>query len=903
MSHNKILQTELNRKNSNAAPVPGPWPWYVLFLIGYTVSGFLPWLMIAWGLYQRGRKGTAGTVLAVNFMVLICTGWWMMTLKLVWSWVSIWAYGFNSVWIVTAIIYQKSIFGGCPRRYHVHDWKVWVKPIVIGAIIGFCIGTIFSIIPAFESRVHMKETLDSLDRQTVLWSFFSYSFIGLIGGLVLGLWWAGEGKRFRISHVITYLSAFVLTICFSYLLWWLLQFVLHKGSGEGVFQMNRSNWAVIPPWTSGVKKFLIDIEKYNMMPLIVIPLLLGAPSRMRDFAKRSLLIPLTFIISLPMVFTSHLWWEMIQDQVIYEINSDDPVTQSSAFDLAEILITRYPNHLQWPHIAEKLARFRYKNERFKQSRLIYKQLIDKHQNSFQWYWTVKRARAAVVNPGFGKLASATQLQIPMVDYQTYLTHNWMALLSVIRYWEGADTPESEVVIRLKELSKSSDKIQLPPLINLAALDDAATSFGYDMILFRSDLARIRELIKAGFPVIHQNYKYFNILFGIDDNRSAIYAYSFAQLSKRLRNENRREAKEILAIKKEGQGESQKRLMHIANESYIEYSTDYWQNPSLRYFGPISAIIVPRNKIEKVAKVLNEPFNKLKDQSDGYLASLIALSYLNHGDPMYAIEWAKIGAEKIDDPLPSYVAYLARVWWESRNKISMRNLRLEIQFPELTEIFDYFNALENKLFLQKAQKDFEQGFNDNDLPWIVVQEYLPLLDRSAPDELNQISKLMHMRVSFDPSSYLDWIFLANISEWADDLSGSVHALKGAISSNPTDSDTKIRLAFEYVQLKQYEAAKNILKKIDPGKERYEADYHFCLGALAEWEGDTDTALEKYAVALGMRRYKPIYHLRYGKLLMKQGYPEKARAYLEWAARTEAKNTSRNEALNLLAKMNK
>ncbi|MEJ2165510.1 MAG: hypothetical protein P8X90_08270 [Desulfobacterales bacterium] len=54
---------------------------------------------------------------------------------------------------------------------------------------------------------------------------------------------------------------------------------------------------------------------------------------------------------------------------------------------------------------------------------------------------------------------------------------------------------------------------------------------------------------------------------------------------------------------------------------------------------------------------------------------------------------------------------------------------------------------------------------------------------------------------------------------------------------------------------------------------------------------------------MRRYKPIYHLRYGELLMAQGYADKARPYLEWAARTDAENTLKNEAAASLAKMDK
>jgi hypothetical protein len=144
-----------------------------------------------------------------------------------------------------------------------------------------------------------------------------------------------------------------------------------------------------------------------------------------------------------------------------------------------------------------------------------------------------------------------------------------------------------VGIKLKGLSKSTDKIELNPLVNFEGLDDAARSLGYEMLLFRSDLNQVRALIEAGIPVIHQHYRSFNILIEIDGSRSAVCGYSFSKLSRRLRHEDRKEAKEILALEAEGHGESQKRLAHIANESYIEYSTAYWQNPSLVYMGPLT----------------------------------------------------------------------------------------------------------------------------------------------------------------------------------------------------------------------------------------------------------------------------------------------------------------------------
>lgn len=170
MSNHAASQTKSDHGNPDPTSISGPWPWYVLVFIGYAVSGFFPWVMIAWGLYRRDRKSAAGWILAVNLVILICSGWLMLTLKMVWWWLTILALSFNFAWTVAAVAYQLLAWGAAGRRYHLQEWKSWIKPIVIGLIIGFCIGTIFSIIPAIENRIPMKETLDSLDRQIVLWS-------------------------------------------------------------------------------------------------------------------------------------------------------------------------------------------------------------------------------------------------------------------------------------------------------------------------------------------------------------------------------------------------------------------------------------------------------------------------------------------------------------------------------------------------------------------------------------------------------------------------------------------------------------------------------------------------------------------------------------------------------------
>jgi tetratricopeptide (TPR) repeat protein len=130
---------------------------------------------------------------------------------------------------------------------------------------------------------------------------------------------------------------------------------------------------------------------------------------------------------------------------------------------------------------------------------------------------------------------------------------------------------------------------------------------------------------------------------------------------------------------------------------------------------------------------------------------------------------------------------------------------------------------------------------------------------------------------------------------------VEALAGAISCNPMHTDSKLKLAFGNVLLGRFSAAAAVLKGIDSNKIRFDADYPFCLGAIAEWRGNANEALENYKTAIEMRRYKPVYHLSYGRLLLKQGRHAEARKVLAWAALIDAGDSVRNEAQKLLSKI--
>ncbi|UCF94842.1 MAG: hypothetical protein JSW39_12045, partial [Desulfobacterales bacterium] len=250
---------------------PGPWPWYALLMAGLTLSGFFPWLMVAWAFYRRGRKGAAVLALLVNLALSVWVGWGLGTAKLAWWWLTGCAHLFNLTWAFAAWLVQRKICGPAAPRYDWRRCQSWITPLGAGLVIGVCVAAAFSIVPAFENRIALQQTIDSLDRETVLWDFFKNSFWGAGAGLLLGFWWAGASRRFRTPHVINFLAALLLTLPAWYLMGYLLDFLMHKGdlTGRGAFDF--SAWSVVPPWTSGFRQFLLQLELLGILSLVVVP--------------------------------------------------------------------------------------------------------------------------------------------------------------------------------------------------------------------------------------------------------------------------------------------------------------------------------------------------------------------------------------------------------------------------------------------------------------------------------------------------------------------------------------------------------------------------------------------------------------------------------------------------------
>ena len=895
----KEKRSEMTDPNENSKTPPGPWPWYVLFVLGYCFTGLLPWLFALWAAFRRGMRRTAVIGLVPNLAVYGLMSWYAVESRAVWQWISASIFVVNLLWTAGAWFFQRRVLGAAPSRYVWSERSLWIPRLAMGLATGVCLAVIVGIPGALSRKQEMWAARDVLDRDSVLWIILQNSWKGVPLGLLLGAWWAGEGRRFRISHIVTFLSAWWIAPLFSVFSGLLLAFLFMKGSfsAGSVFQL--PDWAPIPPWIAGWSRALMRSDGSPLFAYLVISLLFGAVSRLRDFFKRLLWLPAVLLLSLPFICLSHEWWSVFQAQIIYDMSSPVESVRSAACERAATLLLRYPDHLRWPAIAGITARRQYEAGRFDAARTLYETTSRRFAGVNQWRWEVKTAEAAVASTRFGDSGAAVRMDIPMVDSESYLTHNWMALLCVIRYWEGPKASDSDVKIRLKALSKSDDKIELPPLTEIAEFDDAVRSLNYRMAILPMDLAGLKSLIAAGVPVVIADRSAFRVVYGFDDSRCAMLFYGFDALSYQTIQEGRREAKEILAVKDERGSENKERLDRIRLEAEGEYGVSAPEDPALKHRAPFMLAIYPESDAGRLSKALGRPIDAMLAESDAYLAALIGLTFLRHADPVAALEWAKTGSRQVSSPFPMHVAHLSRLYWQSREKRVRTRLPLEDQFPELKAVEATFDAPETRAFLDDARRGFEADFEEGKLPGILLEAFERTLLPNDPDDRILLARLGEMRVAIDSSDVEGWRMLTKTYEQTGNAQGRIRALEGLAGAEPLNFNAKLDLAFALAIQGEIPGTESTIKTIDTKRVRFNPDYPFCRGAVSEWKGERSEALRYYKEAIDMRRYKPAYHLRYGRLLLAEGRHEEAEKALRWAARIDAAGDAKEEASKLLA----
>jgi tetratricopeptide (TPR) repeat protein len=894
----KRLSYESDEKEPNASK----YPWYVYLIGGYSLTGLFSWYLLARQFWIHRRRQAAACVLGINIAIFAVIYWSAFKANVAWWRLETSFLVFNLAWSFSAWCTQYKLYGPCQRRLNVHQWKKWLTPLAIAIAIGASISVAINLMPAISQRFSATYAEGMAPRSLVLWKFFTGLPVGLSMGALLGLWWAGE-RRFSTSHITSFLFGLCLVAAAQIPVYALWLFLVHGADKVSLNMLAQETWKLVPYGTGGWRQFLIMLDKFDYIGFVVVGLLFGAPDRIRAFLKRAaVVIPIIVVFTLPLMLFAQEGWKLIQGQIVYQLASPVQKHRDSAFSWLEVMLKRFPNHSNWPYLALRLADYRNEKGEIDASRKYYQEIIHRFGNDNEWKAIADKSRAIVAAPKFGQKTHGKQLAIPVASYQTHLTQNWMALMSILRYLNGPQIPESDIAIHLMDISKSEDRIDLPKLTDLADLDDAAISMGYEVLIMPSDPDTAKRLIENDIPVLLPVFRSFYLLYGFDDSRSVIKAYCFGQLSSKVKHRVANEVSEILLVEAEGKGESEKRIRRIALEAQCEWPLSQWEENAFSDAAPLMAVVYTVDRQPGIDRILGNTPEFNKQRHGGYLAALIGLSFANRGDPMACFQWAQKGAQMVGGSFPLHVAYIGQSLWETRTRNIGVNIGLMDKFTVLSEPVAFFNAPSTAAFAKQARERFSQDLKSGQVPWNIRSALISLLDHTDPEQRAQLIELVQYDLTRHPSNKKQWHRLADLYALEGDMQAMSKALMGACSAGKWDAKAKLSLAAAYVKAGRVDRVEELLKRIDPQKVPYEADYPYCLGVVAEAKGRVKAALRHYETAIDLCRYRPDYHLRYAKLLiMDQGYSDAAQKALVWAARIDSDNKIREEAIDLLSKI--
>lgn len=877
------------------APPLGPWPWYVHAAVCLAMTGAFNWLMLGLAFYQRERKQRGVFIGLAALAFFTGCGAAVRIVALPW---------YQALWILYACsflmglgawLYQRMELPPPSPRFQGAGWRDRLAPFAMGMLLGACVGMMFMVLFTVHEFAHVFETSESMSRETIIHIVFAKWPYSLLFGLALGLWWAGEGERFSVAHVVAFFTApFVIGVMWVALI---MPINTMTTSGFEATLAAASEGALTPPWARGVYTPSFYNQFATLMGMTPL-LLIGAPRRVRDMLKRCLLVTLgLFACHMSVYHTTIQWWELKQSKIMEEIYSPDEGARASAFADAQYLLKAYPDAMQWPKIALPTARYLYEQGAHESARALYEQLARRFEHNNRWRNFAREAKGILASPGFAKTAPAQRLDIPVPDTESYLSPNWMALLSVFRYWKGEATPDSEVKIALKRVSLSDEKILLQPMPGFVELDDAASNLDYDVTLFPSSLEGMKTLLDKGFPVICAFDAMMFVIHGYDEARSVLRSYHFGQVSPAFRAKSRGGFAELLGMVGEGEGESRKRLAELANQAYFEIPYSDFLPPSIDYLVPFVAVVSPPDKRVELEAAAKLSWRKLEARSRGYKGALMGLASLRFADPVQAFSWARGAARVLDDPLPNYVAALAYKAWKSRDTNAYTSIPLAQELPELADTDQFFAEPENATFLAASQDALKRDMTI--LPWVVEYQMSQFLEESVPEEAKALLRILHRRVEEFPSDADTWEEMADVYAEREDLAGYTRAQEGYVSAAPTDFTGKSALAYALTIQGQLERAAEVLAQTPASFAAMDADAVFCRAVAAEARGENQEALALFEQAIGERRYKPRYFIRYAQALLKDGKREQARKALAWALKTAPTAGLEQKARELLA----
>lgn len=617
------------------------------------------------------------------------------------------------------------------------------------------------------------------------------------------------------------------------------------------------------------------------------------------FLRNLIVVPFMLLMSMSALpISGHMENALYSRANIFSYSSSAPYSSYATF-LYTRCLKRFPDNDLAAEMTYKLANQMISEKNIAGASRTMNDLISRYGDDPKHYYYVNKSKnilesikSAKDSLSIGK--GVTRIDVPVIRPESYTDDDWLALLSAIRFWEHK-SKDSDFLIKLRDISTSSDEIKLPDLRYFNDLKAYAGMLGYGTFGFSGYQNSIKTILSEGYPAlipayqenlyykddISMNSNFLNyrllIAYEYDEYLGIIKFYNYNQYDEEKNKDiSDDDIKDILFPANESTGEQY--YSRLKKEITLELSLKeveelLWENANVMF------VVFPEKERELVTKKLNAlGFSSQSEEGWIYHFSAGELMY-DYGDLEKALSEMLISAnETIDTSFPShFAAVIAMSMKENENKYYNALERISGENKNGYGHERIFESPEAKSAVAHLYEDIKNETVHHN----ILHSLLTLKDYALSGDDTLRNKLLSSLTKKYPYNVDYQKRLAAYYKEKNDIVSLEEVYKNIALLHPDEDQHKVDYARTLIDNNKYELAAEQLKETYWKYRKEDSESNYVYGRIHLHKKQYAKAAKLFKFAIKIDPYDAEYHYHLGRTLLKLKKPLEAKQELEWA----------------------
>ena len=493
--------------------------------------------------------------------------------------------------------------------------------------------------------------------------------------------------------------------------------------------------------------------------------------------------------------------------------------------------------------------------------------------------------------------------VPIIRPAEFLTPEWQALLTMLKFWRKDMLPE-EFKAELVKISTTEDRINLLELKYLIQFKEFARRLGYQTFFKFGNVEGLNRCMREKIPVLVKIGNNYCPVLGYDacTKQFGIFTY-FAQFKEEGRI-TRRRVKESIYMDKVSILESERREYKENFKKVISWWEEDCFKSDWQLRGNIIAFFFPEGEGENYLEKLGFNIEEVKLQTKAISLFSLASLYEDRGDKSDAIRLFWKAHQLIPERrLFSQRIHICRMALE---KVSsdprVRDLGLDFDSKRHQNWKKGIKGIKAE-DLESCEATFEKDYKNGRLYIGALKSYLNLWDENFVQERKHLIHVLKSLIdSYTPShSYGYRTILARVYRRNRNYKAFVREREDMALIKPADEDNRIELAKGYSELADFDLSWREWKKVCYVRRIWQPEYYYVICQRFSKKGLYWLAGRFLELSLMLDKTQPKYHIAKARLLIKMKRPDDARRMLQWVLEIYTDEKEREKAEVLIKRL--